>query len=117
MHLFGWEHQRLRTVWPPIYVRRVHYPQRDHGMHNANPGVEGVRRGPGGANRATESRDRTTVYIYLPAPGIIPTGVIFGGHMIYYGRKHYRKSRYKRAAERAIRRARGRGHELTVYYI
>ena len=80
MHLFGWEHQRLRTVGFRIYVRRVPCPQPDHGMRSANPGVEGVMRGPGGANRATESRDRTTVYIYLPDPGIIPAGIFFGGH-------------------------------------
>jgi hypothetical protein len=51
--------------------------QRNAPAQIRDPGVEGVRIDPGGANRATESRDRTTVYIYLPDPGIHPTRGFF----------------------------------------
>jgi hypothetical protein len=54
--------------------------------------VEGVRRNPGGRNRATGLRDRTTVYIYLPDPGISPTGVIFSGGPMRYPYKKLKTS-------------------------
>lgn len=86
--LFGWSSPAARNGWHPNICAR-HSPcatplsaspdaaQRNAPAQIRDPGVEGVRIDPGGANRATESRERTTVYIYLPTPGIIPTGIFF----------------------------------------